>query len=1220
MAIIPKQKIIETYNLSIDAIEKAHIEASNNNFAGSLEEISRAATLTYNTIEWFFKNYLLNKFPDNISNKAEWDIIEGNKFHLKIKLFERNAIPSLSSVGLNLKVVTELKQSVRNDPEHSGITPHYPSLIEVMGITKELLKTYFQINPVQLREIPNNLEKNSLVSSDEWNKFFTNSERFDSNYNYILITDLSNSIDPIKKSLSMINWSAIIDLDKDSEVSGLFHSIGAEYESKRSVHRMTLNDTLPISFSKEACYWIYANGLNGRNNSIFQDFKFWNKNYTPYLTKVFNKLQTAISTSPTIVIVITDNIKASSEITKQIFNSFTTSVKFLFVSQNPTLYKDLAEEYDGSQISLSYNQIALGLLELKKYFNSNYNNLEIIIPHRDNGFTTIEQIDYKWLVEDIDLLHKHIYEQFGEDHNERIDFYKGGPINWKGIMLNYDLERSFTSYLEPKIEKALRERINKTINLYHYPGMGGTTISKRLGWKFKDKVPVAFVKNYRPNETINRINKIFQFSSLPPLVILDTELINIESIERIQHEALSKTFPVTFLVVERKVTKPNLQNNGDEYLSEILNDSEVITFAHSYGELSPSKKVELSKLIDSASTKEKHPLFFGLTAFEETFTGLGDFVGKAINSANPVQKKIIALICLVGVYGHKSISAQTFAPLLSFPDSQVLKLEDFLNESLLHLIIKEDKNSWKPLHYLVAKKYLELLYKDNDTLLSIGLSELSMDLINLIGDRSVTPSKTEYEIIDRLFIERNEEDGDNEDDKPFSKLIQEGLYDENAKLKIFVRLTEVFNDKAHYWSHLARFYNLVVKDQNQALECINIAIDIDKDNLGRDATLNHIKGMILKSQAGVLMNRMINPSIIGDTNDLGQIKNLIGQANKEFQKSRELNSNSDYGYITNVDAIMAYLDFKYKLSNTSNSNRAKFITTLDDFDLDLFTHARLLLEELKSKIHHNPNEYYFQRSKNKITEFFNDYNYIIQSWQNLLSSNNKVDKFAIRQNLVHAYVGRADGWDNLQTKDLEKILRLLNENIEADNSNGKNIFLWFKAARISTSEKIEKAIHNLVKWKSLDSSIEVSFYLAVLYTIQAIEGHSLSSPKAKLLINEVSEKSRNYPYRTYITEWYGNGNELQKLKPNKAIVTKSSINREITYDKSQLKEVKGKISNIKGPEIGEIEFADGLTASFVPARAEGGKGLIRGKDENKDVKFILGFCYDGVRAHEVHLV
>lgn len=1214
MAAPTKEKIIEQYNLSVAALQKAYDASDIKDFNSILNEIALSAGYVYQTLEWFLKNYLYSIFPDASTHSPQHAIIEASSFPNKVNLFIAHAVPTVSSTGIDVTAIKELKAAVRNNAEHSGITPHYNSLLVVLEITKKLLETYLNVQSIRLSNIPL-AQSIEVETSTEWLKLFAAVEKFSKDYNYILITDLSSEEQATIRPLGLIDWNAIVDLDPNSEVSGFHSAISNDLTSRKSIHKYTLNDALPTSFSEDSCYWIFANGIAGRANTSFPDFRYWNSNYTPFLTRVFNRLQSSVSFKPTIVIVLTENSALATEISKTIFNSFTASARFVFAVKNLNRYLSFAEEYEGVLIEISVGQIAAGLLTIGRYFNPLANQSDIIIPNKDSGFTHVSQPNYVWLKEDLEILHKNIVDETDES-DERIDFYKGGKIGWKGLMLHYDLQRDYNSILEAKVDKSLKERTAKIVSFFHYPGVGGSTISRRVAWRFKDRYPVAFLRAYRPVETINRIYELFQLSALPPLILLDSEYISIESRRRILDEALIRSFPVTFLEIQRKVSKPSQLAPNQLYLTEVLSDSEVFVFAKSYGELAPQKKSELNAIIRSPLIQEKHPLFFGLTAFEENFKGLRDFVGRAIEGGTTQQNKIVSFICLAGVYAQKAVPVQSFCKVLTLPESQAIKLENYLGEMLLHLIVREAGTLWKPLHYLIASEFLKTIYGASIEQMRIGLSDLSIEFIELIGTRLSKPTAAEHDLLDRMFIGRYDEGGEDEDDKQFSKLMREGLYDDNARLRVFVRLTEVFPEKVHYWSHLARFYNLVVKDQNSALHCIDTAIELDSiESKSKDSTLYHIKGMILKSQAAALMQRNWHKSVV-EMPDMALIKNLITQSNEQFEESRRLNSYSDYGYITDIDAITHYLDFKFKKSNLHD--RSKFLANLDDFDLKLFTKARLLLEEVRSKLHHDPDDFYYVRARNKLQEYFNNYSSIIQSWQNLLSVNTTVDRLAIRQNLAHAYASRANGWDKLGAKDLDKVLLLLSENINQEPTNGRNIFLWFKAARHSSTLKVIDVIPKLAQWKSSDQSVEASFYLSILYVVEAINGSSVSAKKAADLIREVSERSRSYPYRSHASEWYAKGQELAQLKTRSAVVSRNEGNRELTFDMSKLRLVNGKIANIKGPESGDIEFASGLAASFIPARADGGKGFVKGRDENRDVTFILGFSYDGPRAYSVN--
>ncbi|WP_160714817.1 hypothetical protein [Chitinophaga solisilvae] len=1213
MTLVTKDKIIETFNESVSSLEESHSLAQAGRINDFMMQLSSSAGLIYSTLEWVIKNYLLNIFTDPITNANEIRIIERPNFHDKLHLFVGNTTPPIRTTDIDTACISDLKRAVRNDPEHSGAVPHYNSLIKVLEETRKIILTYLNVSNSQLKQIPD-LSPVVIDTSSEWNRLFSLMNVFGNNQNYILVADFNQILPDLIKPFALVDWSAVIDLDNASANSGFFHVVNSEISSRKPIHQFTLGDVLPSSFSDRACYWLYGNGIDGRTSSVYTDFRFWNRDYQPFFTQVFAKLQLAISSKPTTVLIVSDKINYTTEVVKWLFNSFGTSMKFVFANANLDDYFQLATEYEGEQVKIKIPEIAVGLSTIRTYFEPLAAIDDIVIPHKDEGTQSISSVDYQWLGEDIELLHKSIYKEDFDSHDERMDFYKGGKLGWKGLLLGYDLPRDLEPVLDQKLEKNLRERLIKTISLFHYPGIGATTISKRVAWKIKEKYPVAFVRRYRPNETINRIYYLFQQSSLPPLIVMDSEDVNNDSRLRIFNEALTRNFPVTFWEIQRKITKPSQLRTSQDYISEVLSDKEVVTFSQAYIELSPRKKYELDAIVNSANSKEKHPLFFGLTAFEENFSGLASFIRKAVDTSenDEIQKQIVALICFCGVYAQRSLSAQCFSGFLSLPESVSIRLENYLNEALLHLIVSDGTLIWRPLHYLVAKQYLVVMYGGNLEEMTISLTDLSIKFIELLGNRSFDPSEDEFELLNRLFIDRIDNE-DEEDEKQFSKLVEEGLSSSNAKLIVLSKLAETFPKKIHYWSHLARLYNLVIKNQERAEECIDIAIQLDLESNGKDHTLYHIKGMILVSTAKSIMQRNRYSSDV-DLKDLEELERLVSQSGLQFEIARNYNPNSRYGYITNIDAITSYLDFKY--SKSKLDDRGQFLTKLNDFDANLFREARLLLEELQAKLNHTEDDYYFTRAKNNLRQYFTNYSVIIQTWQNLLSTS-KTNKLAIRLNLVYAYVDRASGWEMLTSKDLNRILNLLDDNIDQDPTDIKNIFLWFRAARVSEFISIDTAIQKLARWRTLSNSIEVRFYLAILYVIDAINGNSFSAQLAVNLIREVSESSRHNPQRTFISELYGHGVELKHIILRRLVVTVEDGIRGLKLDHSKLVPLRGRVVSLTGPELGLIEFANGLQASFIPARADKGNGLIRGRNENVEVEFFLGFSYDGLKALDV---
>jgi len=139
-------KIVEQYNETIKHIQRAHDYSLKGHIADAQKELEKASTCIYQTIEWSIKIVLGRIYNDPSSNQSEIRIINGNSFHPKVNLFNTSAQPSPSSKGIDLEIIKDLKKIVRNNPEHSGYTPHYNSLLEVINETKKIVSNYIDIN------------------------------------------------------------------------------------------------------------------------------------------------------------------------------------------------------------------------------------------------------------------------------------------------------------------------------------------------------------------------------------------------------------------------------------------------------------------------------------------------------------------------------------------------------------------------------------------------------------------------------------------------------------------------------------------------------------------------------------------------------------------------------------------------------------------------------------------------------------------------------------------------------------------------------------------------------------------------------------------------------------------------------------------------------------------------------------------------------------------
>jgi len=1201
-------KIVETYNNSIEQIQLAYDLSKAGDISGAQEKLETAASCIYKAIEWGVKNYLLEKFPDKTKFPDEFKIIEGNNFHKKFDLFSDNANPSLNAKSIEPKTIKELKQIVRNDPEHSGYVPHYNSLVKVVLEAEKIIQCY--IAPTaHLKKIPSPIEIVNVAGDKSWSEFYSACDSFGRDKNQILIIGPTEGFSKDKLGyLGLLDWSLIIDFDQNTEIDGFYKYGRGFLEGRKKIHLLTSEDGLSFSPYNSA-YWFAANGLNGRQSTLTKDFKVWNRKHFAFLSKLFSSFFQIFGDKPTNVIVLWDDQIYIQKICEFIDSINGEKTEFIYAIEKMANLSSVIDVYEGKCVEIAIPKIAAGILNVRNFFNSELGKDIFTLPAMDQEFVNVDENDFLWIEEDLEVLHLNILD--GVDiytigKLEREKFYKGNQISWLSLQLHHDIARDKTNSIKKKVEKTLRERLTEKIILHHHPGVGGSTICRRIAWDLKDDYPVLLLKKYRPANTIDKIYKIFDLTKQTILLVADASAVNIDEINKLFEELLSRNFPCVCFIVQRS----DSTKETSFHLADILSDLEFQTFLAKYKELCPTKQAALTKISQSKEKVERHPFYLGLTAYEEEFNGLSNFVERNLIDTSPVQQKAISIIALCYYYGQKNTSAQMLSTLLMTSEKMVVILERHLNKNLLSLLIKEEEVKWRPVHYLVAQELLiQTLSGDKNRreFWKNNLLDLARNLIQLIAAKSSIPSDNEMELLKRLFVYRNNQEIlGKEEESVFSNFIENGLQTDEARLSIFKQLTESFPDESHFWAHLARFFSLRMKNHSEALNAISKAIDL---SIGKDSLLYHMKGMCLRAIARDKMREFQGVSEI-PKEVVKEIFSKVDEAGEFFEECRNINPSNEYGYVSHIQMLISVIDFGFSISKITS--KTEFLRNLDVWFQEKLDLAEDLLDLMKLQAQMRNNNSYLDECDLKLQELYENFSLVIEGWNNLLSKANK-DKSVIRRSIVRAYVRRAQSWDSIENKDIDKIIKLIEENIQEEPDKANNIYLWFQAARQTEKIDVNSAIEKVSNWRTISDMNESLYYLSVLHTIQAIEGTSISKIKAEKLIRELSERKRNTPFRTHCLEWFGKRSGLKRIVPYKNAISRNDSN-EMVINTELLEKIRGKISYIKGPEGGTIELACGLTANFIPAR---GIGFSRDKDINRNVNFYLGFSNDGLRAYEV---
>jgi hypothetical protein len=190
-----------------------------------------------------------------------------------------------------------------------------------------------------------------------------------------------------------------------------------------------------------------------------------------------------------------------------------------------------------------------------------------------------------------------------------------------------------------------------------------------------------------------------------------------------------------------------------------------------------------------------------------------------------------------------------------------------------------------------------------------------------------------------------------------------------------------------------------------------------------------------------------------------------------------------------------------------------------------------------------------------------------------------------------------------------RIISLLEQNLLQEPSNEANLRLWIQAAKRGTiAVSLDSMIEKVANWRARSNSLDATYYLYVLYALQAMDGVPQATNLSLRFMEECKNMARYRRGRTKSYEWFGRGSGVKHLVHHSQLGDWNQ-STEFWENISPLERVNGIIARVEGSQAGTIELPSGIKAFFVPAR-----GNFSSRNVNQKVSFYLGFSFDGPRA------
>ncbi len=1064
-----------------------------------------------------------------------------------------------------------------------------------VGSEIQRIFSWFQNGGISLRE---------EYRMDSWREFFDAVRGFEHETTYLLAVDRisSKAASPLY-ALGLPPWRAVIDFDPDSETSGLLNCVTGILEHRRVIHRITWGQD--HMGPDPGTYWFFARGLSGRQASVSQgSHRDWLRSYKQELGRQLERVAGAVSPSPVVVVVFWSDVALRNHLrtlVEELHGAFGDAIEIVIVSEDEPSFAALAEEAETTFIRMSLRSLCNGVA-------AHYSDLQgkddeqRILPSSSGAPVEIAPEDWLWLSEDIDFLHQSIGTTGEDDPRE---YRLGADVSWRNLHLRHDCERDMTPMVHSRVSADLERRQTVRINIYHAPGSGGTTLGRRIAWDFRSRFPVGILKHCTSHDTADRLAKVAALTENSVLVVVDGGQHSARDIDDLYEALKAGQTRAVVLQILRRFT-PQQGGSRQFWLDASLSKAEADRFREVYASAVPEKRRQLTQLARGRDARLRNAFFFGLTAFGRDFRALSGYVRSRIAGLTNQQRRILGYIAIAHYYGQQSVPSQAFVSLLGLPRSKNLDFRAIFADSAakaLELLIENQHMEWRTAHHFVALEIMQQLFspansQEREAVWRQNLSRWGRDFANFCRQGGYPRSDRLLELVRRVFVYRDNVEvlgTERVAQQQFAQLVED-IPSSHGQIEVLTHLTECFPHEAHFHAHLGRLFSRN-DEHDRALQCVDVALSIQPG----DHVLHHMRGMILRES-------MTKNSGKGTSIDV--LIDIAKKATESFEEARSLRPDQEHGYISEVQLII------YLVDQAGRSRRDVVGDVLARPETDPFLKRSLeRAEDLLDRVHHlyageAPSRYVLA-CRARLQRFYGDYQRALQAWDSLLSRP-EVAKPPIRRQIVWTLLRRhGSTWDALPNRAIDRIQRLLEDNLEEENQDSTSLRLWLRAIRQSrTPPSLDSVIEKVGYWKVNTGALDAAYYLYVLHTLRALNGSIQGKADAERALEECRAIARFRRDRTRSYEWIGSGDGISTLVHQSRL---GDWGDNFWNSSEVLVRLSGRITSIGGPQKGTVELNGGVEAFFVPVKA----GFHGSRDENLLVDCYLGFSYDGPRAWEV---
>ncbi|MCO7187395.1 MULTISPECIES: hypothetical protein [unclassified Pseudoalteromonas] len=1040
---------------------------------------------------------------------------------------------------------------------------------------------------------------------------------------YLLIagSKLNNLSAEHAELLTALPWNLVLDFD--TERNGLLGK-SEQYIKNNKPWKRYFPEQIDNTLETDILVWLSINGHELDVSSIYNGFKAWRRTVPNKLRVLSEELAKHTSVLPVNLVVIADKTESNKtdKIIEALDEYLGDKLKVVVLCDDDD--EQQAYEELGSNLELDEFQCIQCpsqdfVKSISQYYTLPSQSDKVLIPSlssHNNEFSKVEVPKELYALSSkcLTILHPGLVQ----DKTGIGQFRKGHKISWAELEQDLAIEMPQDSKIIKQASGALKKNSYEKFTIYHPPGSGGSTAIRKAAWRLKDDWPaVEVIKN---SVNIHEyIEKIYNLTNLPVLVVVDGSVLNSTEKEKLVNELKVRGVIHLLLESERGSITPAKKHKAALAVPCPLELKDARLFCNYYTAISdPSRHVSLENLTnDENMAAYRQPFFYGFYAFEDEYGNIESFIENSTKDLPDDKKRLLLWVALISRYTQESLPKSFLNVMQGKEASSAFRIKNVFGSSAEPLF-KEKNNSVSIIHPIIAQQLLfKLLGKHEPIAYPERLRDACIALIDSLSTNKLCNEDKTGQILQGLFIFR--QSGGNQDSgnkAKFSELLQE-IKSPNKQHNVLKHLCEKFSDEPHYYSHFGRHINYDnSRDSNEAIRYFERAIELDSEN----EVHYHGLAMVYSNLVIATLDDISrNPESqqghrIRAIEVIERIEKNYEQSKSFFKKAYEFTWKSEHALVSytklierTVDAIYrqskpadtAHGEYKYCDFFKQNNQAAKWCR-------EALEELEWAISELKQLQAEGEMSHHAEERISRVPKYYDDKASLIEGLSSLIASHADIDHSNTRRLLASTYF-KIHEESGLTTQKLSKVVELMENNIAGNNGDDRDIKYWFRAYRMLPNFSYPEAIDKIEAWEQLKSSLQASYYLYILHYFFYQQGVGPSQQKAKDYIEKCNRNLSISTTSKKSFEWESSDNTRVLPLVNSNELGKWDGFFEHT---KKLRRVTGMILSVESHVKGTIRI-NGFEAFFVP------KSEFTTDDVNTEVSFYLGFSFEGLRAWKV---